>query len=135
MNETKRPPWPRSSKEATTARRAALIAALPGTPASLREALPAYASFEASTLNYDLRMVGATRGEDGAYSIAAEKPKKARAAAVTSRPIEPSAAPVRPSLARAAREAIREANESDAPVYLEPAFAKALHGMLVEAGL
>lgn len=45
------------------------------------------------------------------------------------------AAPVRPSLARAAREAIREANESDAPVYLEPAFAKALHGMLVEAGL
>lgn len=43
--------------------------------------------------------------------------------------------PVRPSLARAAREAIREANESDAPVYLEPAFAKALHGMLVEAGL
>lgn len=43
--------------------------------------------------------------------------------------------PVRPSLARAAREAIREANESDAPVYLEPAFAKALHRMLVEAGL
>lgn len=141
----------RGTEASTKARREALQAALPGTGADLRERLSTeYAGVGPTTLNYDLKQIGATRDDEGVWSVGTgARPKKTRAerdheldAPARRRVAEALAAtrgehtdPVRPSLARAAREAIREANESDAPVYLEPAFAKALHRMLVEAGL
>lgn len=91
-------------------------------------------------LNADLLAIGVESGRgrgSGPVSLPDAAPEPEVTLTRRREPVTraPDTAPVRPSLARAAREAIREANESDAPVYLEPAFAKALHGMLVEAGL
>lgn len=142
----------RGTNEEVAARRDALRAVLPATSAEVKEQIDAYVGRDIGMLLGDMRAIGATRGPGKVWSldpVEPAAPKKTRAerdreldAPARRRVAEALAAtrgehtdPVRPSLARAAREAIREANESDAPVYLEPAFAKALHGMLVEAGL